>query len=147
MAKVSAHGTEIGTINYKSKSKRYMSDGAVLINLGFGWKIHSKCKSGVSPVQAFEAAKARQVEFLTARPAFAAYVKELHAMAGLCNRWKLNAAVERMPEDCDGVWSEACDGYGDNVHADIDEVGNLCRLYLNALAEMKFSKRRGVKNE
>jgi len=40
-----------------------------------------------------------------------------------------------MPDDCDGVWSEACDGFGDNISADVDEVGNLCRLYKNALAE------------
>jgi hypothetical protein len=40
-----------------------------------------------------------------------------------------------MPDDCDGVWSEACDGYGDNVSADVDEVAQLCALYKLALSE------------
>ena len=61
-------------------------------------------------------------------------------MAGLSKRWKLEAAVSMMPEDPDGVWSEACDGYCDNVHADIDEVAHLCRLYLTALDEAESYK-------
>jgi hypothetical protein len=40
-----------------------------------------------------------------------------------------------MHDDIDGVWSEACDGYGDNVHADIDEIAKLCRLYEAAMRE------------
>lgn len=141
MAKISAHGQEIGTVYYKAKAKRYMSDGVVLINRGFGWKLYGKAKPGVSALQAFENARDKQIAFMAARPAFAAYVKELHSMTGMCNRWKLNSAVELMPEDCDGVWSEACDGYGDNVQADVDEVGTLCRLYLIALAEMDTLKK------
>ena len=43
-------------------------------------------------------------------------------------------AVTMMPDDADGVWSEACDGYGDNVHADVDDVAKLCALYRTALA-------------
>jgi hypothetical protein len=31
-----------------------------------------------------------------------------------------------MPDDCDGVWSECCDGYGDNIRADVDDVAKLC---------------------
>lgn len=135
MAKVSAHGREIGTIEFLTKAKRYMSDGVILKNLGFGWKIHGKVKPGIDPVQAYESAKAKQAKNLALRPAFAAYRKELHNMAGLCKRWKLHAAVELMPDDYDGVWSEACDGYGGNVSADVDEVGNLCRLYSAAVAE------------
>jgi hypothetical protein len=133
MAKLSAHGHEIGTIYLTTSAKRYMSDGKVLKNIGFGWKLYATCKN--DPAEAFKKAEATGKEFLAARPMLAAYRKELHAMAGLCKRWKLHAAVQLMPEDCDGVWSECCDGYGDNVHADVDEVGNLCRLYLSAVAE------------
>ena len=45
-----------------------------------------------------------------------------------------------MPEDYDGVWSECCDGYSDNVHADIDEIAELCQLYLAAIEEGKAQK-------
>jgi hypothetical protein len=137
MAKLKAHGHEIGTIYLTTAAKRYMSDGKILKNLGFGWKLYATLKDGVSPEEAFARAKDRERAFLADRPALAVYRKELHAMAGLCKRWKLHAAVSLMPDDCDGVWSEACDGYGDNIHADVDEVGALCRLYLLATDENK----------
>ena len=135
MAKLSAHGTAIGTIYLTTSAKRYMSDGVILKNIGFGWKLYGKVKSHVTPLQAFENQKRKQAEHYETRPHHAAYLKMLHDMAGMDKRWKLHAAVDLMPEDCDGVWSEACDGYGDNIHADVDEVGELCRLYLRAVAE------------
>jgi hypothetical protein len=135
MAKLRAHGQEIGTLFGLTNAKRYMSDGHVLKNIGFGWKLSAKVKPGVSPQLAFETAKAKLETRLTQRPALAAYRHELHSMCGLSKRWKLHTAVSTMPDDCDGVWSEACDGYGDNISADVDEVGNLCRLYKSAIAE------------
>jgi len=36
-----------------------------------------------------------------------------------------------------GVWAECCNGYSENVHADIDEISELCALYVEALNEMK----------
>jgi hypothetical protein len=59
----------------------------------------------------------------------------LHELCGLNKRWKLHAAVQMMPDDPDGVWSEACDGYGDNVHADIDDVAKLCMVYRLAIGD------------
>lgn len=141
MAKVSAHGREIGTLYYVASAKRYMSDGVVLKNIGFGWKIHGKVKPEFTPQQAFEKAAARQREMLAKYPANAAYRKELHDLTGMCNRWKLHACVAAMPNDPDGVWSDACDGYGDSVHADIGEVVKLCRLYEAAVAESKDETR------
>ena len=136
MAKLSAYGRiEVGTVNKLTSAKRYMSDGTVLKNIGFGWKVAGKVKPNFTPQEAFAKSAANQARALAENPAYAAYYKALHGMAGLSKRWKLHAAIELMPEDCDGVWSEACDGYGDNVHADVDEVGALCRLYLAAMAE------------
>lgn len=135
MAKISAHGKIIGTVETLKHALRYMSDGYILRNQGFGWKLHKKVKPGVTPEQAYAASVARQSEYLALHPAYAAYRTELHAMTGTCNRWKLHAAVSMMPDDADGVWSEACDGYGDNCHADVDDVAKLCRLYKNAVAE------------
>lgn len=135
MAKLSAHGQEIGTVQYLTKAKRYMSDGVILRNIGFGWKLYAKVKPGIEPAQAFANAKQRQNEALEQKPHLAAYRKALHDLAGLSKRWKLHAAVELMYDDPDGVWSEACDGYGDNVHADIDEISELCRLYQSAINE------------
>jgi hypothetical protein len=140
MAKLRAHGTEIGTLYGLTVAKRYMADGHVLKNIGFGWKLHAKVKPGSSPQEAFSVAKEKHEAKLAARPCLRAYQKALFDMAGLSKRWKLHAAVSTMPDDCDGVWSEACDGYGDNISADVDEVGELCRLYKNAIAESDTMK-------
>ncbi len=136
MAKISAHGKEIGTVYMMTSAKRYMSDGTVLKNIGFGWKISAKCKPGVNPADVFERHANHQQSIRLQYPCRSAYVKELHAQAGLSKRWKLHAAIELMPDDPDGVWSEACDGYGENVHAAIDEIVHLCMLYRNMMAEM-----------
>lgn len=136
MAKISAHGTEIGTIYKLTSAKRYMTDGVILKNIGFGWKLGGRVKPGLDPNAAFLASSSRIEAALSARPDFAAYRKMLHDMAGLSKRWKLHSAVTMMSNDPDGVWSEACDGYGDNVHADVDECTELCRLYRLALSEL-----------
>lgn len=140
MAKLSSHGREIGRVVYTTSIKAYFEDGKVLKNAGFGWKVAGKVKPEFTPASAFENASRRQAELLEKRPALAAYRKELHALAGISKRWKLHAAIELMPEDADGVWSEVCDGYSDNVHADVNEIDALCRLYLAACAEMKANR-------
>jgi len=140
MAKVSAHGTEIGTVHFLTHAKRYMSDGIVLKNIGFGWKIAGKVKPNVTPEQAFSNAVERVRAFRADKPAYCAYRAALHNLAGLSKRWKLHACVELMPDDPDGVWSDACDGYGDNIHADIDEVSKLCELYKASLREQSEIK-------
>lgn len=140
MAKLAAHGAEIGRLYYTTSAKAYMADGTVLKNAGFGWKISARVKSGFSPQQVFESARESQIKHNAERPALVAYRKCLHDLAGLSKRWKLHTAVEMMPDDPDGVWSEACDGYGDNVAADIDEVAELCALYKVACAEQRQLK-------
>ena len=133
MAKISAHGAIIGTVYFTTAAKRYMSDGVILVNKGFGWKLGPKLKPGVNPQQAFENQKLHAEEYAANNPALTAYRKKLHALAGMDKRWKLHAAVTMMPNDYDGVWSECCDGYGDNIHADVNEIADLCRAYQWAL--------------
>ena len=137
MAKCSAHGTEIGTIYTGTKAYRFMSDGHILKNAGHGWKLHRKLKPGIVPQDIFAQRIARQQEIMNQKPALKAYRKVLHDMTGLSKRWKLELAISHMPNDPDGVWSECCDGYGDNVHADISEISELCRLYQAAISESK----------
>ena len=141
MAKLSAHGKEIGTIYGLTSAKRYMSDGKVLKNSGFGWKLYSTCKPNVTPQEAFDHATAKRRAAESNFPAYLAYRKELHDLAGLDKRWRLHAAITAMPDDSDGVWSEACDSYGENVHADCDEIAYLCRLYIAAVAEREEQRK------
>ena len=111
MAKTSAHGAIIGTVEYVTRAKRYMSDGVILKNDGFGWKLYGKVKPHLTPAAAYH----------HARDKLAARLAELPA----------------MPDDADGVWSEACDGYCDNIHADVDDVAKLCALYRAAIADKR----------
>lgn len=140
MAKLTGHGAEIGTIQYLTTAKRYFADGTVLKNRGFGWKVSGKVKAGFTPEEAFKNASARQQQGLIDRPALAEYQRALHKVAGVSKRWKIHQCIELLPEDPDGVWSEACDGFGDNVHADIGEVVELCRLYEAALREQDIKQ-------
>ena len=140
MAKVSAHGSTIGTVYFTDHAKRYMSDGVILKNHTGAWKLHGKVKEGITPQAAYYNAIEYQRTWLAKRPMCAEYRRQLHNLTGMGNRWKLHLAVTLMPEDPDDVWSEACDGYGDNVHADIDEVCDLCRVYLSAVAEKSALK-------
>ena len=140
MAKLAVHGAEIGTVYFTTSARRYMSDGHILQNKGFGWKLCHKVRDGESIQEAFAKQVESQKALLANRPHTVAYRKALHSLAGLGNRWKLHMAVEAMPDDCDGVWSQACDGYGDNIHADVDEVGDLCRLYKLAVEEQRAAK-------
>lgn len=137
MAKLSVHGQEIGRITALTSVKAYFSDGKILKNIGFGWKLHAKVKEGIDPNVAYQKAVTRQNENLENKPALKAYKKALHSLAGINKRWKLHSAITLMPDDADGVWSECCDGYSDNVHADIDEISELCALYIEALNESK----------
>jgi hypothetical protein len=135
MARICKHGDVLGTIEGLTKASRYMSDGTLLVNRGFGWKL-AKVKAGVTiNAESFARAKERQESALRDRPALAEYRRQLHDLAGVSKRWKLHAAVTAMPDDCDGVWSEACDGYSDNVSASVDEVSALCRAYKVAVME------------
>lgn len=137
MARISAHGDIVGTIDYVRQSKRYMSDGVILKNAGFGWKLAGKVKPGFDILEVYQKAKANHDALLEKRPALAAFRAAAHDACGLSKRWKLIAAIELMPDDADGVWSEACDGYGDNVYLSVDEVSELCRLYQACVAEGK----------
>jgi len=137
MAKLSVHGQEIGRITALTSVKAYFSDGKILKNIGFGWKLHAKVKDGIDPVFAYEKAVNRQNENLKTKPALKDYKKALHSLAGVNKRWKLHQTIALMHDDADGVWAECCNGYSENVHADIGEISQLCALYVEALNESK----------
>ena len=135
MARLSAHGTEIGRLEFSDYRKAYMADGKILKDRGHGWKLWGKCKPGVTPEAAYENAKRKQAEKLSARPALAAYVDYVRSLAPLSKRWKLTLALSMMPDDPDGIYSDCCDSYGDNVEADLDDICKLCDLYRAACEE------------
>ena len=53
MAKLKAYGrTEVGTIYSTTGARRYMSDGKILQNSGFGWKLYATVKPHLTPIDA-----------------------------------------------------------------------------------------------
>jgi hypothetical protein len=142
MAKLSAHGSIVGTLSFTTYDKRYMSDGTILKNYGSGWKINGGVKEGFMPQDVFEKARAHQVDVLRRLPAFAAYKKMLHKLAPVSKRWRLHTAIELMLTDSDGVWSECCGDGCEDIHADLDEVSELCDLYLAKMREANAASRR-----
>lgn len=144
MARLSAHGAEIGRLEFTDYRKAYMADGSILKDSGFGWKLHGKCKPGFTPFEVYERAKAKQAETLANRPMLAAYRSALHDAAPLSKRWKLSMSIKMMPQDPDGVWSECCDGFSDNIECDLGDIVKLCRLYESAMSEAKEMSRANV---
>ena len=145
MATLSKHGQEIGRIKGLTWTKAYFANGDILKDSGFGWKVWGKVKAGMNPEDVFKRHQEHVESVLTARPAYATYKRELHELAPLSLRWKLHTAVEANPQDPDGVWSDCADGYGDNVHASIEEIVNLTRLYLLEEGERKELAALGTK--
>ena len=68
----SAPATIIGTVEFTASAKRYLSDGTVLRNDGYGWRASTKLKTGLDPQAAYENAQAHRAAKL-ARTQAAAY--------------------------------------------------------------------------
>ena len=93
MAKLSAHGREIGRIQYTTQMRAYMSDSAVLVNYGSGWKIKGKLKAGLTPESAFKAAQEKQAAIMLNNPAWRDYTKELYSLGGIALTPRLHMTI------------------------------------------------------
>lgn len=110
MAKLSAHGNEIGRIEYVSKTVAYFQDGKILKNDGFGWKTYGTVKIGFTAQDAFNRSKENQTRFYAENLCFKRY-RDLMTDIPLSIRWKVLSAFEMMGDDIDGVWSTLDDSY------------------------------------
>jgi hypothetical protein len=136
MAKLTAHGNEIGTIEYLTYRVRYMTDGQILKNCGNGWKLHKRVKDGINPKAVFENHRGKYQEKLSARPLYTEFMRALHDASGLYGRSFLVSAIQLMPDDPDGVWSTFDDSYDYKLpKLTIDECVELCKLYKLTMAE------------
>lgn len=140
MAKLRAHGGEIGRIDRLTESFAFMSDGQVLRNRGHGWLLYRKVKAGIDPRDFYISAKSAMEQFYTERPAFAAYRDKLHALAGIGKRWRLHQSVSRSPDDPAAVFADACGSCVYTVHATIEQIADLCAAYRAAIAEKRSAK-------
>lgn len=133
MAKLSAHGKEIGRIDGLTRTKAYFENGDILVNYTGDWHVYGKVKSGYNPTDVFAKRLKAHKDFIAARPALAAYRKAL-IEAGHSRRSLIHVAIQSMPDDPDGVWAECNDMLGMNLT--VDEAADLCRLYRLAQIEV-----------
>lgn len=125
MAKLSAHGVELERFEYATCRTAIMGDGQILRDGGSGWKLYKKLKAGVDPTEYAQRQRAKY----DARPAVSLeFIRLMKDAAPLSLRWRLFAAIELMPNDPDGVWSEMDDSFNGNP-VSIDECCKLCALY------------------
>jgi hypothetical protein len=136
MAKLKAHGQELGRVAYLSTIVAVMSDGTLLSNEGHGWKLYRKCKPGVTPKQVLKGRQDRLQERLRTRPAWAHYRELLHRSAPHSERWRLDMAVEMMAGDADGVWSDV----GERLGLSCEECAELSKARASMEAEAEFFK-------
>ncbi len=139
MAKLSAHGIEVGRIEYIAKTVAYFADGKVLKNDGFGWEKHATVKAGVAPQDAFAYVKERQDKFIADNPSFAAY-RKLMLETPLSIRWKVISAMELMDTDIDGVWSTLDDSYDTRGRFSLEDVQEMCAARGAAILEKTTSR-------
>lgn len=150
MAKLSAHGAEIGRIEYPHMRLAYMTDGAVLRDSGDGWKLYRRVKEGVNPQQAYRAKLEARKTAVQRNPCYALYLEKLCKLAGSLEcRARLHLMIEIMPTDPDGIWSELADGYDDMSRKigriEVEDLNAVCGLYRNA-CETARELREGVSN-
>lgn len=139
MATLSSKGkNEIGRIEGLTKTLAYFDNREILVNYGFGWKLYGKIKPDCNPAESYRKQINKIAESDKKRPFYAAYKKAL-IRAGHSKRSLLHTAIELMPDDPDGVWSETCDSYGNNLHVSIEDICELCKLYKLSLEESKIA--------
>lgn len=136
MAKLSANGRELLRLEFIGYRRAYMESGYILVNYGHGWTRDAKLKPGVDPVAYAESRRAKREELNRTRPCYAEYRDALVKAVRLEHRGKLNNAIDLLPGDPDGVWSEC----HEEMEIDQNMCADLCRLYAAAEAEAKALK-------
>jgi hypothetical protein len=139
MAKLSAHGKEIGRIQYIGHDVAVMSDGYILKNFGAGWKIHGKLKAGLTPEMAYQ----KRLSALENQPfEYYAFREKLFALTrSLEKRAQIMTALQLLGNDADGVWSELTDSYlGPRIDADIVDIVELCQAHESYQTALKSQK-------
>lgn len=140
MAALSKHGEELARIEGLTTRKAYMSDGTVLKNIGFGWKIGAKVRPGFDVREVARRALEIHATMPDRMPARYAFQSFFHDNAPFGQRWKVKSALDMMPDDIDGVWATLDDDYQTRGLLSVDDVRKLAELNRAAIEEQKHRK-------
>lgn len=135
MATIYKHGGEVGRIDKLTFSMLFCEDGKILRNHGAGWRIWRKVKQDVvcGVHGAYRRCRDDYAANLEAMPAFAHWRRLVHEFP-LRKRALVVYAVQHLPEDPDGLWSELEDMGCPVSHG---EANALLHAYRAANAEAK----------
>ena len=118
MATLSKNGVETARVELLRKTYSFRSNGKVLKNDGFGWKLVT-LKQGVSPDQFLANLKAREAGL---SPLFREYRALVQSEFPLSIRWRYLEMANLLDEDVDGIWAHL-DDHG--LHVDLETLQEL----------------------
>lgn len=138
MAKLSAHGVEIGRIEKTSYTVAYFHDRAILANQGFGWKLKSKVKPDIDPVEAFNREQERYNKKLVENPAFKHWRDLIIKEPLYPHRLRLMTALDTFPADeLDGLYIELDDCPDTRGRWSVDDLKEISFAFHSAKEEAR----------
>lgn len=140
MAKLSAHGREIGRIHRVDHTVAYFSDRTVLINRGFGWKIQCKVKAELDPVEVFNRKNETYNTKLAENPAFKRWRDLIVKEPLYPQRLRLVTALELLHDDLDGLYSELDDSQDTRGRWSVEDLKEISDAYTDAMREAEEKK-------
>ena len=131
MAVLSKNGTEVFRVDALQYSLSFRSNGKVLKNEGFGWKL-------VNLAMPFDdaLAKHRHVQS-NITPAFAAYRRAVQAEFPLPVRWQYLTLRDLLGDDLDGIYTDLQDR---GIHTDLETLRELHELHRIYRADFEARK-------
>lgn len=122
MATLSKNGFEIARYDQLRISYSIRSNGKILKNEGFGWKL-VKLKEGISAAAFHERLERIEIKL---SPIFLKYRKAVQSEFPLSVRWQYLTLRDLLGSDIDGIWSDLDDR---GIHTDIETLRELHHLY------------------
>lgn len=118
MATLSKNGVETARVELLRKTYSFRSNGKILKNDGFGWKLVT-LKAGVTPDQFLANLRAKEASL---SPLFREYRSLVQSEFPLSIRWKYLETARLLGSDIDGIWAHLDD---DGIHVDMDTLREL----------------------
>ena len=122
MACLSKNGTELARFNQLKASYSIRSNGEVLKNDGFGWKV-LRLKEGIT-VENFRA-RLEEIESKLSQP-YRIYRAAVQSEFPLPVRWQYLTLRDLLGDDIDGIYSDLQD---QQIYTDLDTLQELHDLY------------------
>jgi hypothetical protein len=132
MATLSKNGTEIVRFDQLKASYSIRSNGKVLKNEGFGWKLCA-LKPGKTAQDLRTSLENREA---TLSPEYRAYREAVQSEFALSERWQYLMLRDLLGSDLDGIYTELQDR---RIYTDLDTLRELRELQLASLNSRTYN--------